>query len=211
MTEYEQRAVELLSEKHIGRMLLFRPSDELFTGLVNAGAICESLTVDDANRIAVGQDMLDGEYICMLIGNLPDISSNPVELLTCLQQHLNFDGAIVAVSEKYSAEEITEMIKQAKFRDVCFCKDAKSLVYRVQKMMSKTIMLQQHFTAEIRHALLYLLRRVETGIDTEKNIQAIWALCEKEKITADFLLPFIENTMIKPKKVLTLLAGNTGE
>lgn len=208
----ELRAMGLLSDKHIGRILLFNPSAELCSGLVKIGAVCECADFYTAERISAGEDILEGEFICIMTGNVLDLISDKVRFFSVLRQHLSSEGALTAMSSCGDCEELTALLKQAGFHDVCFDKvSGKCLLFRAQIPYQKTILLQQQLTTEVRHTLLYLLRRVETGIDTERNIQALWALCEKEKISADYLLPFIENTMIKPQRVLRLLAGTAGE
>lgn len=66
------------------------------------------------------------------------------------------------------------------------------------------------YPAEVRQELLYLLRRIENGIEVENNIQGLWQLCGQQKIDADYLLQFIGSALVKSKDVLDALAKNAG-
>jgi len=70
----------------------------------------------------------------------------------------------------------------------------------------KTSWLRSFFLPEVRQELAYILRRIENDIDRSYNCQQLWQLCEQYEITAEYLIPFIQNTMLKPKQVLKFLS-----
>lgn len=151
-----------------------------------------------------------------------------------LAGHWRYDGHGVrqsGIRHSFAQPEIVELIQQAKFADLCFdvCQSAaphellqmletagaeneqddletEYWIMRASRQRNQTLWLQQFFTPEIRQQLVYLLRRIETNIDAETNSQEVWRICAEQEITAEYLLPFIQNTMLHPELVLQRLA-----
>lgn len=136
----------------------------------------------------------------------------------------------------FAQPEIVHLAQQARFADLCFdsCQSAapkeflhmlevigarneqddletEYWIMRASCQRNQTLWLQKSFTPEIRQQLAYLLRRIETGIDIQANACAVWELCAAQQITAEYLLPFIQNAMLHPQLVLQRLASQTGD
>lgn len=82
---------------------------------------------------------------------------------------------------------------------------------QVCKTDKATECLKSFFTAEVRLQLVFLLRRIENDIDLQQNCADFWQLCRVEKIPVQYLLAFIENTMLQVEKVLITIAFSAGE
>lgn len=159
---------------------------------------------------------------------------NCQELLT---GHWRYDGTGVreeGVRHYFAQPEFVELLQSADYGDICFdaCMDEAPAefiqrlttlgavnsqddlstaywVVRASRKWNPTLWLQQSFTPEIRQQLVYLLRRIETGIDVTRNCNSLWQLCENYSVTAEYLLPLIDNTMLYPQVVLSRLAESS--
>jgi SAM-dependent methyltransferase len=113
------------------------------------------------------------------------IEKAPEALLTKLEQcgFINFNGDL----------EVTHWLVQ-----VC-------------KIDKAAECLKRFFTAKVRLTLVFLLRRIENDIDLQKNCENFWQLCIAEKIPVQYLVAFIENTMLQVEKVLITVAFSAEE
>ena len=62
------------------------------------------------------------------------------------------------------------------------------------------------YPLKLRWDLVFLLRRIENGIEVQKNCQALWMLCEGNNVDGDYLLTFIRQAVLHPDRVLERLA-----
>ena len=207
VSELKQREMGLLSKEHIGRMLIFEPEKGLCEGLKKIGAECVVIKRADISKIVKNKrTILKGLFSAMILGEVLEHTDEPIIILKILKSYLQHKGAITLTSDKYSTEQLIEMFVGAGYGDVCFDQLGKTWIARVQLKKSVTLWLQDSYTPELRKKLMYLLRRVDSGIEISKNAQAVWQLCAEAGITAEYLLPFIENTMLNPKRVLDRLS-----
>jgi SAM-dependent methyltransferase len=113
------------------------------------------------------------------------IEKAPEVLLTKLEQcgFINFNGDL----------EVDHWLVQV-------CKTDKATEY-----------LKSFFTAEVRLQMVFLLRRIENDIDLQENCADFRQLCTAEKIPVQYLVAFIENTMLQVEKVLITVAFSAEE
>ena len=63
-----------------------------------------------------------------------------------------------------------------------------------------TLQLKQHYSAKIRKTLTDILRRIEYGVDIEKNTKIIIDLWENKHISADYMALYIRLIVVLHKK-----------
>ena len=140
----------------------------------------------------------------------------------------------IGVRHCFSREELVDLLQKAGYKDFCFnacisrgpeellqklrtigaVDDQNDLetefwIVRATPLQDFTLALRQSYTPELRQIMVCLLRRIETGIDIEENCHQFWKLCGTYEVTAEYLLPLIENTMLQPKMVLQRLSEHT--
>ena len=148
-----------------------------------------------------------------------------------------YDNLGIKMCSGFSLEELVAFFREAKYEDLRFdqvgelpgpknCEKKQGAVeesdsYTAIKywlikagkydFTEKTSWLRSFLDPEIRQELAYVLRRIENDIELAVNCQQLWHLCQQYDITAEYLVPFIQNTMLHPNKVLNLLSENIKE
>lgn len=77
---------------------------------------------------------------------------------------------------------------------------------KADKVDKKMVWLKRQFTGDIRRTMVFLLRRIENDIESEKNCAALWEVCSSEGVSAQYLAALLDNTMLQPEKVIVILA-----
>lgn len=147
------------------------------------------------------------------------------------------DNLDIKMGSGFSLEELVAFFREAKYEDLRFdqmgelsgaqnCDKKQGAVEETDSYTAikywlikagkydfteKTSWLRSFLDPEIRQELAYVLRRIENDIELSVNFQQLWHLCQQYDITAEYLVPFIQNTMLYPNKVLKLLSENIKE
>lgn len=206
----EEQELELLEISHWNRMLIFEPSAEFLqaAGQLALDKRCEAFNLDDIENLT---GVFDNEkkFTCILAGQSIDQVDNPAGLLFTLKSYLATMGILIVSSKKYTAGQLIQSFSEAGFKDICVV-EAQNDMYIVRGALYKlvTMQLRQQYTAEVRHDLMRLVRRIEADIEIPVTCHKVWKLCDKNKISREYLVRFVENTTIEPKRILNILAAN---
>lgn len=131
----------------------------------------------------------------------------------------------------FAFPEIVHLFEMAKYKEVSFSvqkkpaekklldkllncgfvnknEDLEVMVWFVKaaKLDQTMVRLQSCFTKEVRQFMVFLLRRIENNIEMEKNCEQLCKICATESVSGEFLIALVENSMLKPEKVLLAVA-----
>lgn len=106
---------------------------------------------------------------------------------------------------------LMEKLQEAGFENIDNDLLVRSWMLQAAKSMPEILELKRMYTPEIRRELSILLRRLEYGIDAEKNLSALWQLCQENMIFPAYLASFIRETIIHINDLLYQLSGWQGD
>lgn len=89
--------------------------------------------------------------------------------------------------------------------------DTPFFLYEAERYDEMGVHLRGFYTEPVRRELSTLLHRVENDIDTAENAARLWALCQREGISFEYLQAFIWHAMVFPKRTLQNLAAQLTE
>ena len=97
-------------------------------------------------------------------------------------------------------DEIKEKLLSLGYNNENNSLDISSWNIKAIKPNINTLQLKQHYSAKIRKTLTDILRRIEYGVDIEKNTKIIIDLWEKKHISADYMALYIRLIVVLHKK-----------
>jgi hypothetical protein len=80
-------------------------------------------------------------------------------------------------------------------------------IVKASRSTTKAGLLKGSFTRKIRQEIACRLRRIAYDIDQDENCSRLWCLCTEQKIPLFYIAAFIENTAVKPQKLMTVLSS----
>ena len=80
-------------------------------------------------------------------------------------------------------------------------------IVKASRSTTKAGLLKGSFTRKIRQEMACRLRRIAYAIDQDENCSRFWCLCAEQKIPLFYIAAFIENTAVKPQKLMAVLSS----
>ena len=212
--EMELQLVELLRDYGLGARFLFSEISasvlEEMQTLDFAGVEIHILEPSELLQYAHTEKIpLDESFDTIFCGDILERVQNMEKFLQNARSHLRGNGKLIFVLHEADPQRIQQAIPMLKryFEEISIVQMESAYLVKMGKyyLKEKTAWLRSSFSPELRNQIVILLRRIENDIDRSTNCRQLIELCERYRVSKEYLDVFICDTMLDPARVRDIL------